>query len=297
MHKLTRVLALAATAQATNTTAVRRYLEAVYPASSFASVDDAAAVAFFEGLDYFYDCDANRIAAYHPPVRCRNNAPVLPYVAPGAYYSARDATTSERNVGTGGLRGSFTRWRALVRHVHERRYRPLYSTHGGRLGATPSWTHVAALVRYLLYPLFLVDYDVSGSWATLEDSALNPVRACLAPFRDGREAPSRGQVLTHWKRTRKWALVDPLGSNDPVPCRLLARGVGRYAACKGSAAEAVAPLTIRHRLPFAHYSAEYAARLACKNECSAACAAAGECRAPERQANKMRLADEGPTSK
>ena len=111
------------------------------------------------------------------------------------------------------------------------------------------------------------------------------------------EAPSRGQVLTHWKRTRKWALVDPLGSKDPVPCRLVARGVGRYAACKGSAAEAVAPLTIRHRLPFAHYSAEYAARLACKNECSASCAAAGECRAPERRENKLRLENEGSKSK
>ena len=103
---------------------------------------------------------------------------------------------------------------------------------------------------------------------------------CLAPFRDGTETPTKGQVLTHWKSTKKWALVDPL-TGDAAPCRLVARGVGRFAACKGSAAEAVAPITMRHRLPFAHYAAPYAAVLACKasDECSEFCDQAGLCAA------------------
>ena len=59
------------------------------------------------------------------------------------------------------------------------------------------------------------------------------------------------------------------------------RGVGRFAACKGSAAEFVAPITMRHRLPFAHYAAPYAAVLACKSadECSEFCEEAGLCAA------------------
>ena len=110
--------------------------------------------------------------------------------------------------------------------------------------------------------------------------ALNPIDVCLAPFRDGTETPTKGQVLTHWKSTKKWALVDPL-TGDAAPCRLVARGVGRYAACKGSAAEFVAPITMRHRLPFAHYAAPYAAVLACKSadECSEFCEEAGLCAA------------------
>ena len=86
--------------------------------------------------------------------------------------------------------------------------------------------------------------------------------------------------MTHWKSTKKWALVDPL-TGDAAPCRLVARGVGRYAACKGSAAEFVAPITMRHRLPFAHYAAPYAAVLACKSadECSEFCEEAGLCTA------------------
>ena len=102
----------------------------------------------------------------------------------------------------------------------------------------------------------------------------------LAPFRDGHETPTRGQVLTHWKSTKKWALVDPL-TGDAAPCRLVARGVGRYAACKGSAAEFVSPISMRHRLPFAHYAAPYAAVLACKSaeECSEFCDQAGLCTA------------------
>ena len=64
-------------------------------------------------------------------------------------------------------------------------------------------------------------------------------------------------------------------------CRLVARGVGRFAACKGSAAEFVAPITMRHRLPFAHYAAPYAAVLACKSadDCSEFCEEAGLCSA------------------
>ena len=109
---------------------------------------------------------------------------------------------------------------------------------------------------------------------------MNPIDVCLAPFKDGHETPTRGQVLTHWKSTKKWALVDPL-SGEAAPCRLVARGVGRFAACKGSAAEAVAPITMRHRLPFAHYAAPYAAVLACKasDECSEFCEEAGLCTA------------------
>ena len=126
----------------------------------------------------------------------------------------------------------------------------------------------------------MVDYDVPGSWVTIEDRTLNPIDVCLAPFKDGHETPTRGQVLTHWKSTKKWALVDPL-SGEAAPCRLVARGVGRFAACKGSAAEAVAPITMRHRLPFAHYAAPYAAVLACKasDECSEFCDQAGLCAA------------------
>ena len=113
-----------------------------------------------------------------------------------------------------------------------------------------------------------------------EHRTLNPIDVCLAPFKDGHETPTRGQVLTHWKSTKKWALVDPL-SGEAAPCRLVARGVGRFAACKGSAAEAVAPITMRHRLPFAHYAAPYAAVLACKasDECSEFCDQAGLCAA------------------
>jgi len=99
--------------------------------------------------------------------------------------------------------------------------------------------------------------------------------------------------LRHWSRlTRffhllgidlfpaKWALVDPL-SGDAAPCRLVARGVGRYVACKGSAAEFVSPISMRHRLPFAHYAAPYAAVLASKasDECSEFCEEAGLCAA------------------
>ena len=59
------------------------------------------------------------------------------------------------------------------------------------------------------------------------------------------------------------------------------RGVGRFAACKGSAAESVSPISMRHRLPFAHYAAPYAAVLACKSadECSEFCDQAGLCTA------------------
>ena len=80
------------------------------------------------------------------------------------------------------------------------------------------------------------------------------------------QTPTRGQVPTHWKSTKKWALVDPL-TGDAAPCRLRGAGARRpYApACKGSAAEFVAPITMRHRLPFAHYAAPYAAVLACKS--------------------------------
>ena len=62
---------------------------------------------------------------------------------------------------------------------------------------------------------------------------------------------------------------------------VFSRALGRYAACKGSAAEAVAPITMRHRLPFAHYAAPYAAVLACKaaDECSEFCEEAGLCAA------------------
>ena len=68
---------------------------------------------------------------------------------------------------------------------------------------------------------------------------------------------------------------------DAAPCRLVARGVGRFAACKGSAAEFVSPISMRHRLPFAHYAAPYAAVLACKasDECSEFCEEAGLCAA------------------
>ena len=62
----------------------------------------------------------------------------------------------------------------------------------------------------------------------------------------------------------------------------LAQGVSarvRDPSLKGSAAEFVAPITMRHRLPFAHYAAPYAAVLACKSadDCSEFCEEAGLC--------------------
>ena len=64
-------------------------------------------------------------------------------------------------------------------------------------------------------------------------------------------------------------------------CISLVYSDSRFAACKGSAAEFVAPITMRHRLPFAHYAAPYAAVLACKSadECSEFCDQAGLCTA------------------
>ena len=81
-------------------------------------------------------------------------------------------------------------------------------------------------------------------------------------------------------RGSQWAAACA-GISQPPCAALVARGVGRYAACKGSAAEFVAPITMRHRLPFAHYAAPYAAVLACKasDECSEFCDQAGLCTA------------------
>ena len=85
-------------------------------------------------------------------------------------------------------------------------------------------------------------------------------------------------------RGSQWAAACAGISQPPCAalfCRLVARGVGRFAACKGSAAEFVSPISMRHRLPFAHYAAPYAAVLACKasDECSEFCEEAGLCAA------------------
>ena len=56
----------------------------------------------------------------------------------------------------------------------------------------------------------LIDYDVPGAWATIDDGrSLNPLSECLAPFDDGRAAPSRQDVLEHWRATHKFGRVDP----------------------------------------------------------------------------------------
>ena len=131
-----------------------------------------------------------------------------------------------------------------------RLYTKLYATYGGRLGPAPSWTHVAAVVKYPLYPLGLDE-------STLQNTIVAKPRDALRGVWD---APLSGEA---------------------APCRLVARGVGRFAACKGSAAEFVSPISMRHRLPFAHYAAPYAAVLACKSaeECSEFCDQAGLCTA------------------
>ena len=70
-------------------------------------------------------------------------------------------------------------------------------------------------------------------------------------------------------------------SRTPVFRGFAAGARGAFAACKGSAAEFVSPISMRHRLPFAHYAAPYAAVLACKasDECSEFCEEAGLCAA------------------
>ena len=57
----------------------------------------------------------------------------------------------------------------------------------------------------------LIDYDVPGAWDTIDDGrSLNSISECLAPFDDGRAAPSRQDVLEHWRATHKFGRVDPL---------------------------------------------------------------------------------------
>ena len=51
----------------------------------------------------------------------------------------------------------------------------------------------------------LIDYDVPGSWKTIDDgTSPNPLSECLTPFDDGRAAPSRQDVLEHWRATHKF---------------------------------------------------------------------------------------------
>lgn len=124
---------------------VERYLRAVYPA--MAPVDDTQLRALYASLDYFY------------------RGPALPYVPAGVYYSAADATTDDpgtrdavararRGGERGALDGSYGRWTALLRRVPSER-KELASSFGARLGPAPSWTHAAAAVKYVLYPLGL----------------------------------------------------------------------------------------------------------------------------------------------
>ena len=82
--------------------AVRTYLRAVYPAgrASIDAASDARVVALYESLDYFYDCGETRLGALSPrgacgPVAGLSAPPRPPYLPPGAYFSAADATTDE----------------------------------------------------------------------------------------------------------------------------------------------------------------------------------------------------------
>ena len=79
--------------------AVRTYLRAVYPAgrASIDAASDARVVALYESLDYFYDCGEARLGALSPrgacgPVAGLSAPPRPPYLPPGAYFSAADAT-------------------------------------------------------------------------------------------------------------------------------------------------------------------------------------------------------------
>ena len=91
----------------------------------------------------------------------------------------------------------------------------------------------------------LIDYDVPGSWKTIDDGrSLNPLSECLAPFDDGTKAPSRQSVLEHWRSTDKFGLVDPL-SGKAAPCELVGsdgtalgeHNGGGYLACANSMSE------------------------------------------------------------
>ena len=147
--------------------AVRTYLRAVYPAgrASIDAASDARVVALYESLDYFYDCGETRLGALSPrgacgPVAGLSAPPRPPYLPPGAYFSAADATTDELSAevkAAGVARGSFTRWRALGVRLAARARVPesLRAAVGARLGPAPSWTSPAAIARYALDPLGL----------------------------------------------------------------------------------------------------------------------------------------------
>ena len=100
----------------------------------------------------------------------------------------------------------------------------------------------------------LIDYDVPGAWATIDDGrSLNPMKECLTPFDDGRAAPSRQDVLEHWRATQKFGRVDPF-SGKAAPCELVGsdgtalgeHNGGGYLACANSMSESHA-LCVRDR--------------------------------------------------
>lgn len=155
-----------ATAEIDATEAVRTYLRAVYPAAaaSLAAASSERVEALFASLDYFYHCDAARLAAMSPPAACApiskrfgapKRAPPLPYLPPGAYFDAAAATTDERPSSV--ARGSFVRWRRLgfVSAGPQQPTRSLFSSVSSRIGPAPSWTNPAAVTRYAKYPLGL----------------------------------------------------------------------------------------------------------------------------------------------
>ena len=153
---------------------VLSYLRAVYPA---AVIERENAVALFESLDYYYVPLASRYAAMSPALVVKN-APMLPYVPAGAYYSAEASSSDELFELSHWTSGSsFTRWKRPVRVFAEKPDTYFHSSNGTRIGPAPSWTNPLAIVRYPLFPLGLV----------AESDKERPVKAPVGVFSPAEE--------------------------------------------------------------------------------------------------------------
>lgn len=194
---------------------LRRYLRAVYPmAETLRYSDHSELKAIFDSLDYLYNCDAEWMGAFVPPIQCMNissrtSPPSLPYVPPGIFYSLGPGAPhlTER---IPKPPASIVRWLQPVEVFTSPQGPPIRmrSSMEGRFGPQPSWTPSSAIVRYVWWPVGFSRHEADESNSTISQTPDGHSYRPSRPLVASAHTLSAAQVRKRWAFARLQALRD-----------------------------------------------------------------------------------------